>query len=75
MTIDFKAATDILFDRVKPEDLAKEIGFSLQMIRQARMGDGTGGGRRVPPAGWEQGVKKLADRQADRLRELSRLLS
>ena len=71
MTIDFKAATDILLTKIRPEELANEIGCSLQMIRQARMGEGTGGGRRLPPSGWEKAVRKLAERQAARLQELS----
>jgi hypothetical protein len=72
MPMDFKAATDILFARIRPEDLASEIGCSLQMIRQARMGEGTGGGRRLPPPGWEQAVRHLAERHAMDLRTLSK---
>ena len=72
MPMDFKAATDILFSRIRPEDLATEIGCSLQMIRQARMGEGTGGGRRLPPPGWEQAVKNLAERHVIDMRSLAK---
>jgi hypothetical protein len=75
MAVDFKTATDVLFAKTKPEDLAQEIGCSPQTIRQARMGDDTGHGRRSPPPGWEAGAVRLARKRAEQFRKLADKLS
>ena len=69
MAVDFKAATDVLFAKINPEELAEEIGCGLASVKQGRMeGDGTG--RRSPPPGWEKGVAKVARRRAQALGRL-----
>lgn len=69
--MDFKKATDALFDRVSHEDLAHELGVSVPAIRQARL-TGTALGYRQPPQDWEQAVKTLAER---RIRHYQKLAS
>jgi hypothetical protein len=69
MAIDFVAATDTLFEKTGPEDLAGELGCSAQAIRQARM-DAEKPGHRTPPPGWEAAAAKLAKKKA---REFCRL--
>jgi hypothetical protein len=67
--MDFKEATDRLVERVLHEELAAELGVSLQTIRQARMSPDSPSYRK-PPKGWEGAVQKLATR---RVVELTRL--
>jgi hypothetical protein len=74
MAIDFVAATDTLFEKTGPEDLASELGCSAQAIRQARMA-ASKGGHRSPPPGWEAAAAKLARRKAEQFRKLAERLS
>lgn len=70
MAMDFKAVTDTLFAKTKPEELADEIGCGLASVKQARMeGDGTG--RRSPPPGWEAAAARLARKKAAALLKLA----
>ena len=69
--MDFKKATDELFQAISHDDLAKALGMSVASIRQARLGDGAKA-RRSPPPGWEKAVLRLA---AMRVRHLDRLTS
>lgn len=71
--MDFKEATDVLFDRVTHDELAAEMGVSVAAIRQARLGD-TAQAHRNAPEGWEKAVKRLAERQARRYRLLAEKL-
>ena len=74
MAIDFVAATDTLFEKTGPEDLAGELGCSAQAIRQARM-DADKPGHRSPPRGWEAAAAKLARRKAEQFKRLAERLS
>lgn len=67
--MDFTEATDRLTKGVSLADLARELGASYGLIRQARMDPGSPSHRR-PPSGWEDAVAKLA---AERAAELLRL--
>ena len=70
MPVDFIAATDALFAKTGPEDLAGELGCSAQTIRQARM-DSDKPGHRSPPPGWEAAAAKLARQKAAQLQKLA----
>jgi len=70
MAIDFVAATDTLFAKTGPEDLAGELGCSAQAIRQARM-DAKKPGHRTPPPGWEAAAARLARQKAAQLQKLA----
>ena len=70
MAFDFVAATDTLFERTGPEDLAGELGCSAQAIRQARM-DAAKPGHRTPPPGWEAAAARLARRKAEHFSQLA----
>jgi len=69
--MDFRNATDSLFDTVSHADLAKALGVSVPSIRQARLGEGSKA-RRSPPEGWEAAVVSLAER---RIRSYQMLIS
>jgi hypothetical protein len=71
--MDFKKATDGLFDRVDHADLAKALGVSIPLIRQARL-DRAAAAHRSPPKGWEKAVMRLAKDRAERLSLLAERL-
>jgi hypothetical protein len=66
--MDFKTATDGLFNRLPQAELAKALGVSVATIRQARLSDGNG--RRSPPLGWEDAVIRLAEQRVAYYRDL-----
>lgn len=68
-TMDFKEATDALFDRVDHEELANTLGVSIASIRQARLGPNAVA-RRSPPSGWREAVIRLAERRIMKCRKL-----
>lgn len=68
--MNFKRATDLLFDGVSHPDLAKAMDVSVASIRQARL-DETAKAHRSPPAGWEKAVATLAEARAERLAALA----
>ena len=68
--MEFKEATDRLFDRVDHSELAKALGVSVPLIRQARLKEGAAA-RRSPPANWQSAVIKLAEAQEGRYRSLA----
>ena len=70
MAMDFVAATDALFSKTGPEELAGALGCSAQSIRQARM-DASKGGHRTPPEGWEAATARLARQKAVQLQKLA----
>ena len=70
MAIDFIAATDALFAKTGPEDLAGELDCAAGSIRQARM-DTDKKGYRTPPPGWEAAVARLARQKAAQLQKLA----
>jgi hypothetical protein len=67
--MDYKTATDALFNRVSHEDLAEELGVSVAAIRQARL-DVSAKAHRPPPRGWELAVIGLAENRIRRYHEL-----
>ena len=70
MPTDFVSATDVLFLRTGPQQLAIEIGCAATSIRQARLVVGTKG-HRAPPPGWEAVVARLARQKAAELQRLA----
>jgi hypothetical protein len=69
MAINFRKATDELFEVISHEELARELGCSVATIRQARRDEGTSS-YRSPPKGWEKGVLKLAEQKLDHFKRL-----
>jgi hypothetical protein len=67
--VDYKRATDRLFERITAEDLAAELSVSQNAIARARLDPATRG-YRPPPAGWERAAARLAGEQAARLLQL-----
>ena len=74
MAIDFKAATDALFEKTGAEELAAELGCNPQSIKQARM-EPDKPGFRSPPPEWESAVAKLARKRAAQLLKLANRLA
>lgn len=70
MPLGFIPATDSLFARTGPEDLADVLGCAPNSIRQARMDEGKKG-HRSPPPGWEAAVARLARQKAAQLLKLA----
>lgn len=71
--MNFKEATDALFERVTHEELAGELGASIPAIRQARL-DAKALAYRSPPVGWEKAVRALAEARAKHFQKLARAL-
>ncbi len=67
--MDFKKATDDLFDAISHEDLARILGVSIATVRQARL-QPTAKAHRSPPDAWEDAVVRLAGQQIQRYRQL-----
>lgn len=67
--MDFKKATDGLFDRISHEELAQTLGISVASIRQARLPE-TARAHRNPPVGWRDKVIRLSERQIMHYRKL-----
>jgi hypothetical protein len=67
--MDFKEATDGLFDRISHEQLAEALGVSVASIRQARLPE-TAKAYRQPPPAWQHGVIRLAERRIMHYRRL-----
>ena len=67
--MDFREATDDLFDRIAHEDLAKALGVSVATIRQARLKPDAEA-HRSPPIEWRKAVIRLAEQRAARYRRL-----
>jgi hypothetical protein len=72
--MDFMTATEALFERVKIEDLAGELGCSPNSVKQARMAEDNRA-HRSPPPGWEAAAARLAKRKADHFRRLAERLA
>jgi hypothetical protein len=70
MATDFVAATDVLFGKTGPEELAEAIGCATTSIAQARVAEGKKG-HRSPPPGWEAAVARLARQKAAQLEKLA----
>ena len=71
---DFKRATDDLLESVTYDALAKELGVSVSLVRQARVRDDALC-HRNPPKGWEPAVLRLAKQKAEHFRRLAERLS
>jgi DNA-binding GntR family transcriptional regulator len=67
--MDFKEATDSLFDRISHEELAEALGVSVASIRQARLPE-TAKAYRNPPPGWQDKVIRLSERRIMHFRQL-----
>lgn len=67
--MDFNKATDALFARVDHADLAKELGVSVALIRQARLAP-SAKAHRTPPEGWEKAALRLAEGREQHYRRL-----
>jgi hypothetical protein len=71
--MDFKKATDHLFERVSHDDLAQALGVSVAAIRQARLREDAGAFR-SPPPNWETAIVDVAQKQITKLNELLQAL-
>lgn len=71
--MNFKDATDALFERVTHEALAEQLGVSVPSIRQARL-DPRALAYRQPPDGWDRAVASLAEARARHFQALARRL-
>lgn len=65
--MDFKTASDALFERVSHE--TDQIGVSVSAIRQARL-DVRAKAHRQPPKNWERAIVELAENRIRRYHEL-----
>lgn len=71
--MDFKDATDSLFNNVSHTELADALGVSVASIRQARL-RAAAAAHRAAPEGWEGGVLKLAEERAKHYQKLAERL-
>ena len=69
--MNFKTATDALFEGVNHGELADKMGVSIPAIRQARL-DERANAHRNPPDGWERAVRALAE---NRIRHYQKLVA
>jgi hypothetical protein len=67
--MNFKEATDGLFDRISHEELAEALGVSVASIRQARLPEAAKAYRH-PPAGWQDKVIRMSERRVMHYRQL-----
>lgn len=68
--MDFRVAGERLKDCPSDREIASECGVSVQLIRQARLGE-INPSSREPPKGWAGAVARLARRRAAELLELA----
>lgn len=71
MSDEFREATDRLIASVTLADLARELGVSHGLLRQARL-SASASSYRSPPPNWHRAVAQLARKRAE---ELSRLVA
>jgi hypothetical protein len=67
--MNFKDATDQLFNGVSQQELADLLGISVASIRQARL-IATAKAHRNPPDKWEDAVIRLAEKRVFHYRRL-----
>lgn len=67
--MDFKDATDSLFSKIDHADLAKSLGVSVALIRQARL-DSAAKAHRSPPSDWRAAAIRLAEDRVWHYRKL-----
>jgi hypothetical protein len=71
--VNYKEATDRLFERITAADLAEELGVSQNAVARARL-DPTTRDFRPPPAGWEAAVARLAKKKTVAFQQLQQAL-
>jgi len=67
--MNFRKATDELFDRVDHSNLASALGVSIATIRQARLQE-SARAHRDPPREWQDAVIRLAEERVWHYRKL-----
>ena len=67
--MDYKEATDRLFERITAADLAGELGVSQNSVARARLDPATRD-YRPPPTAWRAAIARLAGERAAALLEL-----
>ena len=67
--MDFREATDKLFERVEHADLAEALGVSIASIRQARLAP-SAKAHREAPKNWRYSVISLSEKRIMEHREL-----
>jgi hypothetical protein len=67
--MNFKEATDGLFERIGHDDLAEALGVSVASIRQARL-DRSARAFREPPKDWQRAAIRLAEERIEHYRRL-----
>jgi hypothetical protein len=72
--MNFKQATDDLFDRIDHAKLAESLGVSIASIRQARL-DRNANAHREPPPNWTNAVIRLAQERAAHYQSLAEHLA
>jgi len=70
MTMEYKQATDALFERITSDDLASQLGCSVHSIYQARAGKDSPAFRNPIP-GWQQAAATLATEKSKKLAALA----
>lgn len=68
--MNFREATDHLFNQIDHSKLAEMLHVSVATVRQARLSPGSLA-HRAPPKEWERGVLSLAEQQIDHYRKLA----
>ena len=68
--MDFKQASDRLFDRISHEALANALDISVASVRQSRLGR-SASAYRAPPKHWRRAVLQLAE---ERIAHYQRLI-
>jgi hypothetical protein len=69
--VDYKEATDRLFERITAADLAEELGVSQNAVARARLDPKTRD-YRPAPLGWVAAAAELARQRAGELLQLAR---
>jgi hypothetical protein len=64
--MDYKEATDRLFERITAADLAEELGVSQNAVARARLDPSTRD-YRPPPIAWKSAVARLASARVRQL--------
>jgi hypothetical protein len=67
--MNFHKCTDALLEKITLEDVARELGVSVQSIRQARVSDKSSAFR-APPSGWKNAARVLAYKRIKKLQTL-----
>lgn len=68
--MNFRKCTDTLLEKITLDDMAKEMGVSVQSLRQARA-EPHSTAYRSPPQGWEPAARALARK---RIKSLEKVL-